>query len=78
MAKEPKEMSYGELAQEMWKREGSLEHLQAKSEMARRSAMQARFNGRIMLASVIIALFAALASACSAYFAYLYQCLPAR
>jgi hypothetical protein len=35
-------------------------------------------NGRIMLASVIIALFAALASACSAYFAYLHQCLPAR
>jgi hypothetical protein len=30
-------MSYDELAQEMWKREGALEHLQAKAEMARRT-----------------------------------------
>ncbi len=70
MPKEPKDMSYDELAQEMWKREASLEHLQAKAEMARRAAVQARFNGWVMLASTIIALMAAAASACSAYFAY--------
>jgi hypothetical protein len=72
MSKEPKEMSYDELAQEMWKREDSLPHLQAKAEMARRAALQARFNGWIMLTSVVIAFLAALASACSAYFAYLH------
>ena len=71
MAKAPKDMSYEELAQEMCKRENSLDHLTAKAEMARRAALQARFNGRVMLASVIIAMLAAIASACSAYFAYI-------
>jgi hypothetical protein len=70
MAKEPKQMSYAELAQEMWKREDSLDHLMAKAEMARRAAEQARWNGRCMLASVIIAAIAAIASACSAYLAF--------
>ena len=70
MAKEPKEMSYPELAQEMWKREDSLEHLMAKAEMARWAAEQARFNGRCMLASAIMAAVSAIASACSAYFAF--------
>jgi len=76
MGKKHADMTYDELVQEMWKREDSLEHLQAKAEMARRAALQARLNGRIMLASVIVALFAALASACSAYFAYLHTALP--
>jgi hypothetical protein len=71
MAKEPKDMSYAELAQEMCKREDSLDHLTAKAEMARRAALQAQWNGRFMLASVIVAAIAALASAFSAYFAYL-------
>jgi hypothetical protein len=71
MAKEPKEMSDAELTQEMWKREDSLPHLMAKAEMARRAAQQARWNGRFMLASVIIAAVAAIASACSAYFAFI-------
>jgi hypothetical protein len=66
MAKQPKEMTEAELTQEMWKREDSLDHL-----MARRAAKQARFNGWCMLASVIIATLAAIASACSAYFAYI-------
>jgi hypothetical protein len=70
MAKEPKEMSYDELAQQMSTREDCLEHLIAKAEMARRAAEQARWNGRCMLASVIIAAVAAIASACSAYFAF--------
>jgi hypothetical protein len=70
MAKEWTEMSYAELAQELWRREDSLPHLMAKAEMARRAAVQARFNGRCMLASVIIAAVAAVASACSAYFAF--------
>ncbi len=70
MAKEPKQKSYAELAQEMWKREDSLPHLMAKAEMARRAAVQARFNGWCMLASVIIATLAAIASACSAHFAF--------
>jgi hypothetical protein len=71
MPKEPREMSYAELAQEMYKREDSLDHLTAKAEMARRAAVQARFNGYCMLASVIIAAIAAIASAFSAYFAFI-------
>lgn len=71
MAKEPKKMSYDELAQEMYKRQDSLDHLTAKAELARRAALQARCNGWFMLASVIVAALAALASAASAYFAYL-------
>ena len=71
MPKEPKDMTYDELAHEMYKREDSLPHLTAKAEMARRAALQARWNGRCMLASVIIATFAALTSAGSAYFTYL-------
>jgi hypothetical protein len=67
MAKEPKDMSYDELAQEMWKREDSLPHLQAKAEMARRAALQARWNGYCMLASVMVATIAAIISAASAY-----------
>jgi hypothetical protein len=70
MAREPRQMSYAELAQEMWKREDSLEHLMAKAEMVRRAAVQARFNGYCMLASVIIAAIAAIASAFSAYLAF--------
>jgi hypothetical protein len=77
VVKEPKDMSYAELAQEMYKREDSLDHLIAKAEMARRAAEQARWNGRCMLASVIIAAFAAIASACSAYFAFVAGRRPA-
>jgi hypothetical protein len=68
MGKQHKDMSYDELAQEMWKREDSLEHLQAKAEMARRTALQARWNGYCMLASVVVAMAAAIISAVSAYF----------
>ena len=71
MAKTPKKMSYDELAREMYKREDSLDHLTAKAEMARRAALQARRTGRYMPASVITAAIAAIASAVSAYYAYL-------
>lgn len=71
LAKTPKEMSYDELAQEMYKREDSLDHLTAKAEMARRAALQAQWNGRCMLASVIVATVAAVASAASAYSVHL-------
>ena len=66
-----KSKTYDELAQEMCKREGSLDHLTAKAEMTRRAALQAQSNGRYMLASVIVAAFAASSSAVSAYYAYL-------
>ena len=36
MAKKPKDMSLNELAQEMYKREDSLDHLTAKAEITRR------------------------------------------
>jgi hypothetical protein len=69
-AKDPMEITYAELAQQMSTRVDCLEHLTAKAEMARRAAVQARFNGRCMLASVIIAMLAAIASAVSAYFTF--------
>ena len=71
MAKSPKEMSYAELAQEMYKRADSLDHLTAKAEMARRAAFQDQRKSWFMLASVVIAAIAATASAFSAYFTYL-------
>jgi len=71
LAKEPKDKTYDELAQDMYKRPDSLDHLTAKAEMARRSASVSLRNSRLMLASVLIALVAAIASAASAYFAYL-------
>ena len=64
-------MTYDELAQEMYKRADSLDHLTAKAEMARRAAVQDRWKGWIMLASVVIAAIAATASAFSAYLTYL-------
>jgi len=71
-------MSLDELAQEMNKREDSLDHLTAKAEITRRQtaaqldATRATVrNARYMLASVIVAAIAAVASAASAYFAYL-------
>ena len=64
-------MTYDELAQEMCKRADSLDHLTAEAEMARRAAVQDQRRSIIMLASVIIAAVSAVASACSAYFAYL-------
>jgi hypothetical protein len=71
MAKRPQDMSYDELAQEMYKRPDSLDHLTAKAEMARRAAVQDRWKGWLMLASVVVAALAAIASAFSAYFTYL-------
>jgi hypothetical protein len=78
MAKRPQDMSLDELAQEMWKRADSLDHLTAKAEMMRRQtvaqldATQATVsNAKYMLASVIVAAIAAMASAASAYFAFL-------
>jgi hypothetical protein len=70
MAKEPNDMTYDELAQEMYKRADSLPHLTAK-EMARRAAVQDQWKSWIMLASVLIAAVAAAASAFSAYYTYL-------
>jgi hypothetical protein len=39
MAKRPQDMSLNELAQEMWKRADSLDHLTAKAEMMRRQTV---------------------------------------
>jgi shikimate kinase len=64
-------MTYDELAQEMYKRADSLDHLTAKAEMARRAAVQGRWKSCMMLASVIVATIAATASAFSAYYTYL-------
>jgi len=71
MAKEPHEKTYDELAQDMSTRPDHLVHLTAKAELARRAAIHDRRRSWIMLASTVIAAFAAIASACSAYFAYL-------
>lgn len=71
MAKRPQDMTYDELAQEMYKRADSLDHLTAKAEMARRAAVQGRWKSYMMLASVIVATIAATASAFSAYYTYL-------
>jgi hypothetical protein len=64
-------MSYDELAQEMYKRADSLDHLTAKAEMARRAAVSDRWKSRMMLASTVIAAIAATASAVSTYLVYL-------
>jgi ABC-type transporter Mla subunit MlaD len=78
MAKRPQDMSLDELAQEMNKREDSLDHLTAKAEITRRQtaaqldATRATIsNAKYMLACVIVAAIAAMASAASAYFAFL-------
>ena len=71
MEKTPQEMTYAELAQEMYKRADSLDHLIAKAEMARRAAVQDTWKSWMMLASVVVAAIAAAASALSAYFGYL-------
>jgi len=42
MAKQPSEMTSAELAQEMWKRSDSLDHLQARAELERR---RSRYGG---------------------------------
>jgi hypothetical protein len=68
MAKKLEDMTYAELAQELYKRPDSLDHLMAKAEMARRAAVQAERNGRIMLASVIVAGVSAFAAMLSAIF----------
>lgn len=78
MAKAPQDMSLAELAQEMCKREDSLDHLTAKAEVLRRQTeaqLEATHattrNANYMLASVIIAAISAIASAVTAYIAYL-------
>ena len=78
MAKRPQDMSHDELAQEMNKREDSLDHLTAKAEITRRqtaaqldATRATTRNANYMLASVIVAAVAAIASAFSAYYTYL-------
>jgi hypothetical protein len=71
MAKEPHERTYAELAQDMYKRADSLDHLTAKAEMARRAAVQDAWKSWMMLFSVIIATLSAVASGVSAYLSYL-------
>jgi hypothetical protein len=76
--KEPQAMTFAELAQEMNKREDSLDHLTAKAEIMRRqteaqidATRATTRNANYMLASVIVAALSALAAAVSAHFAYL-------
>ena len=68
MAKEPHEKTNTELAQDLSTRPDSLVHLTARAAMARRATVQDQWRSWIMFASAVIA---AIASACSAYFAYL-------
>jgi hypothetical protein len=67
MAKQPSEMTSAELAQEMWKRADSLDHLQARAELERR-------RSRYMLTSAIgtaaSATAAAIAAIVAAYVSY--------
>jgi hypothetical protein len=84
MAKEMKDKTLEELAVDMYTRADSLPHLMAGAEINRRLAVSqldaakatietAAFtnrNANYMLASVIVASGAAIASAASAYFAY--------
>jgi hypothetical protein len=70
MAKAPSEMTLTELAQDMWKRADSLDHLKAKAEMElRRTRAQLRAT-RYMLASTVAAAVAAVGSAIAAYAAF--------
>ncbi|WFU53016.1 hypothetical protein QA639_25425 [Bradyrhizobium pachyrhizi] len=76
--KNPQAMSLAELAQEMNKREDSLDHLIAKAEIVRRqteaqleATRATTRNASYMLVSVIVAALSAVAAAVSAYFAYL-------
>ena len=76
--KKPQAMSLAELAQELNKREDSLDHLTAKAEITRRqteaqldATRATKRNANYMLASVIVAALSATAAALSAYFAYL-------
>jgi hypothetical protein len=76
--RDPQAMSLAELAQEMNKREDSLDHLTAKAEVIRRqteaqldAARATMRNANYMLASVTVAALSAVAAADSAYFAYL-------
>jgi hypothetical protein len=78
VAKASKDMSFDELAQEMCKRPDSLDHLTAKAEITRRQTeaqLEATHastrNANYMLASVIIAAVSALASALTAFIAFL-------
>jgi hypothetical protein len=81
--KDPQAMSLAELAQEMNKRADSLDHLTAKAEITRRqteaqleATRATTRNANYMLASVIVAALSAIASAVSAYFAYLSSLKP--
>jgi multidrug resistance efflux pump len=71
MAKDVKEKTYDELAQDMCTREDSLTHLTAKAEMARRAALVSERNSKYVRISAVIATCAAIASASSAYVSYL-------
>jgi len=71
MSKSAQEKTYDELAQDLCTRADGLTHLTAKAEMSRREALETRRHNRYMLASVIVAAVSAIASAVSAYYAYL-------
>jgi hypothetical protein len=73
MAKEPHEKTLHELAQEMWKRPDSLDHLIAKAEMElRRTRAQLRATSYMLIASIaaaVSAVAAAIAAGIAAYVA---------
>jgi hypothetical protein len=66
MAKHPSQMTEAELAQDMWKRADSLEHLMAKAEMERRRTEAQLRATRWMLVSATAAALSAVASAIAA------------
>jgi hypothetical protein len=79
MAKDVTEKTYAELSQDLQTNPTSLLHLTAKAEMGRRAAVLAVRNSWLMLASALIAMAAAFASAASAYYSSqrANDCVPA-
>jgi hypothetical protein len=82
---EMQDKTLDQLAVDMYTRADALPHLMAEAEIARRlavaqldaakamvdTAAYTKRNANYMLASIVVALMAAIASAASAYFAYL-------
>ncbi len=63
MAKEPKDKTLAELAQEMWKREDSLDHLTARAEMELRRTRYMKTSAIATAVSAAAAAIAAIAAA---------------
>jgi hypothetical protein len=67
LSKEPSKLTDDELAQEMWKRPDSLDHLQARAEMERR---RSRYMLTSAIGTSVSAACAAAAAIVATYVAY--------